>query len=206
MSKKHKTNVLALSGVMLAVTLLFNFIASLHLLRIDAVFFLLSGALVYFVTKRNGIRVGIAFYVAASLLSFVIVPDKAYIMLFIGVFGPCAIIQMIFFYAESKERIGQTLSAIFSILVFIILFFLFAFLIAYGGGFLVSLDLPALGTTIGMVVASAFGIISAIVAFIVNRNLSELIERRLGGSKRVNKADKTSQRIDLPKLYQESDE
>ena len=213
MSRKRNTSALALSGIMLAITLVLNIVASFHLFRLDVIFYVISGALVYFIAVRNGLRIGIFFYIAAAILSFVIVPDKAYIMFFIGVFGPCAIIQAAFFKAESNKKIGRFAAALLFDLVFIILFFIFAFVVAYAGGFLEHLGLSTAGTTFSMptAMAIAFGLFSAIVAYLVNRNLWELIEQRTGG--KANKTGEKSGRagspgphIDLPKLYNEDEE
>ena len=206
MSKKLNTNALALSGIMLAVTLILNYFASFHLFRMDVIFYLISGALIYYISLNIGLNIGIVFYVSSAILSFVIVPDKAYIMFYIGVFGPCAVIQAVFFRAESSERIGRTFSTMLTIVVFIILFYLFAFLIAYGGGFLTRFELPMEGTFIGMVIIIAFSVFSALVAYVVNRNLSDFINSRLN-SRKSTRGDKSSPgHIDLPKLYDESEE
>ena len=206
MSKKLNTNALALCGIMLAVTLFLNYVASFHLFRMDVIFYLISGALIYYISQNVGIKIGILLYVASAILSFVLVPDKAYVMFYIGVFGPCAIIQAVLFKAESNERIGRTFSVMLTIVVFIILFYLFAFLIAYGGGFLMHIELPMEGTFIGMVIIIAFSVFSALVAYVVNRNLSDFINKRLINRKSTKGAKSSPVHIDLPKLYNEEEE
>lgn len=206
MNKRRNTSALAICGVMLAVTLLLNYVASFHLFRMDVIFYLISGALVYFTAQNIGIKAGIVFYVAAAILSFVIVPDKAYVMFFIGVFGPSAIFQAALFKAESNERIGRTFAAMLTIVVFIILFYLFAFLIAYGGGFLVHFELPFEGTLLGTTAIIAFSVFSALVAYIVNRSLAEMINNRLNGRTTARGQKSSPGHIDLPKLYEENDE
>jgi uncharacterized membrane protein (DUF485 family) len=204
MKSRRHTYALALSGVMLAVTLILNYLASFHILRIDVLFYLLSGALVFFTARQIGLRMGIAFYAAAAVLSFAIVPDKVCVMLFIGVFGPCAVIQTAFARAETDGKIKRVPAAVLSVLIFIILFYVFAFLIAYGGGFLVHLALPMADTPVGSAIAIAFGAFSAIIAYVVNRNLTRLIERRLGRSGN-GKRKETAHHIDLPKLSEEEE-
>jgi uncharacterized membrane protein (DUF485 family) len=224
MSSRQHTYALALSGVMLAVTLILNYIASfLDIFRIDVVFYLLSGALVYFTSRRVGIGMGTAFYAAAAILSFAIVPDKICVMLFIGIFGPCAVIQAAFARTEKKGRIGRAVAAVLSIIIFIILFYVFAFVVAYGGGFLADMDLPLAGTDAGIAIAIGFGAFSAVIANIVNRNLTTLIERRLGETGQTQapgpgaahhakhatkreRANEAARHIDLPKLYHEEEE
>ncbi|GHU62484.1 hypothetical protein AGMMS49983_04010 [Clostridia bacterium] len=215
MSRRQNTYALALSGVMLAVTLVLNYLASFHLIRIDVLFYLISGALVFFTARRIGLRMGVAFCAAAAILSFAIVPDKVCVMLFVGVFGPCAVIQAAFANLEDSERIGHVPAAVLSVIIFIILFYVFAFLVAYGGGFLAHLGLPMSGTPAGSAIIFGFGVFSAMIAYVVNRNLTVLIERSLGKrgqtdtnlhkSRREHEKE-VAQHIDLPKLYHEGDE
>jgi hypothetical protein len=208
MNRRQNPRALALSGVMLAVTLLLNYLASLHLIRLDAIFYLLSGALVYVMTWRLGLRRGIAFYAATAILSFALVPDKVWLMLFLGVFGPCAVISAALARAEANERIRRVPAAILSILIFIIMFSVFAFFLVYGGGFIAYLGLPPGNSPAGPVLVVAFGVFSAIIAYVVNRGLTDLIERRLGrtGKTKRKRANETARHIDLPKLYREEEE
>ena len=170
-----RTNIVVVCAVLAAVVVALNFIASLHIVRLDAVFYLIGGALVYFAAKLYGSGQGAALYAAASLLSFLIVPDKLWLLMFICVFGPAAILQTVL-----EKRIGYRVSAALTIVVFVLLFYFFGFVIVYGGGFVPYISLPATGLPV-QIAALCFAAFSAVIACIVNRGLYSLLTDRLKG-------------------------
>ena len=190
MTKKNQT--LVVCAVLAGVVVVLNFVSSLHLIRLDAVFFLVSGALVYFAATRFGVRSGLMLFVAASLLSFVLVPDKVWLLFFIGVFGPAAILQ-----SYTDKRLNRFLSAAITIASFLGLFYLFGYIAFYESGFIPRINLPVALSIPGVVLIAGFAVLSSVVAVIVNRGLYELLKRRLGG--RLRNGDAKT-KIVLPKL------
>ena len=200
-----KNQTIAICAVLAAVIVGLNFLSSLHLIRLDAIFFLVSGALIYFVANRFGIRAGALLYIAASLLSFLIVPDKVWLLFFIGVFGPAALLQ-----SGLDKRLNRILSAVITIAAFLALFYLFGFVAFYESGFIPRLNLPANIAIPGVILILGFAVLSAVVAFFVNRGLCEFLKRRMRGvlgrdsSKSAPRDQNMS--IALPKLSQDDDE
>jgi len=115
-------------------------------------------------------------YAAASLLSFATAPDKVWLLFFIGVFGPAAIVL-----AASETRLGQKMSAAIAVAAFILLFYLFGVALAFGGGFIPRIGLPETGIP-ALYIALGFAVFSAVIACIVNRGLYAMLMRRVAGS------------------------
>lgn len=55
----------------------------------------LSGALVMIIVNEVNIKGGAAFYVAVTLLSFLIVPNKSILLMYAFVFGPYSVIKAV---------------------------------------------------------------------------------------------------------------
>ena len=183
MDKAKKTQVLTMCAILAAVVCALNFIASLHIIRLDLVFYLISGALVYFAVMRFGVGPGAALYAAASLLSLALVPDKVWLLFFISVFGPGAVIQAIL-----KKRMGSKLALLLTVVFLFILFYFAGWAVAYVGGFTVNvnialpIDLPDSVRIHGMMLAVGFAVFSAVVACVVNLGLYALLLQRLHGT------------------------
>ena len=164
---------MAVGAALAAVVVALNFIASLHIVRLDVVFYLAGAALVYFAANFFGVGQGAALYAVASLLSFAVVPDKVWLLFFVGVFGPVAIIQTVL-----EKRLGNRLSAVITVAAFVGLFYLFGIVVAYGGGFIRLIGLPETGIP-SIYLALGFAVFSAVIACIVNRGLCAMLTRRL---------------------------
>jgi len=205
MKTYKKTQVLAVCAVLAAVIVCLNFIASLHIIRLDAVFYLLSGALVYFAAQRFGLGPGGILYAAAALLSLVIVPDKIWLLFFICAFGPAAILQAFF-----EKRANRMISAIITAVSFTLLFCLFSGIVMLlDDGFFNRLGMPEQTVFSPQLIILVFAIFSAIIAYVVNRGFYMLMTRRLKGLFGVykphapeNDSEKNGQQggIILPKL------
>ena len=190
-SKRIQT--LVTCAVLAGIVVVLNFVSSLHLIRLDAVFFLISASLIYFAATRFGVGAGLTLFVAASLLSFVLVPDKVWLLFFIGVFGPAAILQ-----SYTDKRLNRFVSAAITIAGFIGLFYLFGYFAFYESGFIPRINIPVDLAIPSVVLIAGFAVLSAVVAVMVNRGLCELLKRRLGGTRRNNVDANT--KIVLPKL------
>ena len=176
MGPARKTRILTLCAVLVAVIAALNFLASLHLLRLDAVFYLIGGAFVFYPSMRFGAGPGAAVYAAAAALSFIIVPDKIWLMFFIGVFGPIAVIQ-----AFADKRAGGKVSAAVTIALCFVLFYLFSAFVITGDGVAQMMGLPGMLALPGAFLITGFAVVSAVIAFLVNRGLCAFLSRRLGG-------------------------
>ena len=189
-----KTQALAACGVLAAVCVALNFVASLHIVRLDLVFYLLSGALVFFAAARFWAGYGLALYAAASLLSLAVAPDKVWLLFFIGVFGPAAVLQSVF-----EKRFGRRASAVLAMAACAALFMVFGFVVAfvaYGGDPGLLIGLPGFDAVPGFLPLTGFAVFSAVIACIVNRGFAAMLSQRLKGGADAKKAGG----IIIPKL------
>lgn len=202
---------MATGAILIAVITVLNYIASLHLIRLDLVFYLIAGAGLYFAAMRYGIRFGAVCYIASAALSLILVPEKVWLLFFVGAFGPAAIIQAIFAKrsavtgathnknAESRAGRKRTnrMQTALTLVIFAALFYGFGLLIGAIGGFseafgglagdegrlsLFGQLLPEMTTSLFMVLMLVVAVISAFVSYAVNAGIYDLLRRRLDGA------------------------
>ena len=193
MSKRaERTQALAICAALTAVIVVLNFLSSLHLIRLDLIFFLVSGALVYLAAGNFRVAAGTIVFTAASLLSLLVVPDKVWLLFFIGIFGPMAILQ-----SYLDKRWSSLLSAVIVVAGFLGLFSLFGF-VAFNG------NISVLNIAPGIIPLLIFAAFSALIAFFVNKGLCEFVNRRARGIFRKDasgtESGETKTSIVLPKL------
>lgn len=99
MSNK-KTYQLALGGICLALTVIFMFGASI-VPGVELTIYALSSLFIAVVILESGVKSGIALYIAAILLGFLIVPDKVSILPYACVFGLYGIVK---YYIEKIRK------------------------------------------------------------------------------------------------------
>lgn len=203
-NKQNNTFNLAFSGICLALCVVLLILSSFPI-GIDKLLVLAAGFLVFLVTKNIGFKWGVLFYVAATLLSLLIVPAKIELMVFIIAFGPFSIIFSLLY---KTEKINKVVKAIIAIVLMTALISLTAFLFAEI--FVSGTDITVLGKEIKLalpVFVLGFGVFSGIICYIVYYPLSEIIMSRLGkrnkGEKKKNNDNPT---IIVPKLYEEDED
>jgi hypothetical protein len=92
--KKNKTFKIALGGICLALTIIFMFAGSI-VPGVELTLFALSSFFTAIMIIETGLSGGVIFYLAASILGFIIAPDKLAIVPYIGLFGYYGIVKFL---------------------------------------------------------------------------------------------------------------
>ncbi|MDR0852820.1 MAG: hypothetical protein LBN34_00420 [Clostridiales Family XIII bacterium] len=208
MRDRSVTTGIALSGVCLALVVVLNYVAGLHLLGVDAVLSLLAGAFVYLIVLQVGMGGGVLFFAASVLLSLLLVPDKQSLLLYIGVFGIYALILGVL---NRRLRDRKILIVVLSTVIVVVLSVVQ--LLLFSAAFLGGLKI-ADGMGYAFVVAVLFAVISGIVCEPIYDGFAGVVTDRFlrkggGSAGRGTSAsdgkDEAAQKIVLPKLYDEGE-
>ena len=90
----HRTYEIALTGIMLTLSMLVLFFASFTP-GIELSLLALSGLLIMIVIHETSLKMGVLFFIASLILSFIIIPNKAILILYFFIFGPYTLIKSV---------------------------------------------------------------------------------------------------------------
>lgn len=117
MSKK-----IAYTGILLALNIILLLLS--NIIPINTVFFMgLASFLISIVIMEYGFKLGILFYIASSVLSFLVLPNKAQWLIYIFTFGIYGLIK----YLVEKDRpfyIDILLKLVYANLIILSLYFM----------------------------------------------------------------------------------
>lgn len=117
MSKK-----IAYTGILLALNIILLLLS--NIIPINTVFFMgLASFLISIVIMEYGFKLGILFYIASSVLSFLVLPNKAQWLIYIFTFGIYGLIK----YLVEKDRpfyIDLLLKLVYANLIILSLYFM----------------------------------------------------------------------------------
>lgn len=115
--RNPKVRKIAVSGIYLALTEIFLIGASIAP-GVEMTLFAVASAAAAFVIIETGIRNGLVFFAAASLLGFAVVPNKAAILPYVMFFG---IYPAVKFFAEKLKTSPAQLAVKFGFFVLVLL-------------------------------------------------------------------------------------
>ena len=106
MNRQNKTYNIALTGIMMALSLVLLYIGSV-LPAIESTFYIFSGVATGIVVTKAGFKNGFMLYLGVTLLGLLIVPDKSSVVLFGFLFGLYGLVK---FLIEKRQGKFQQLS------------------------------------------------------------------------------------------------
>ena len=194
---------LAFSGICLALCVVLLLFSSFSI-GIDKLLALVAGFFVFLIAEALGVKWGILFYVAATLLSLLIVPAKIELMVFIIGFGPFAIIHSLLY---KIKKMHNAVRFIISTVVIVVLFFIVALLFkeVFTVNTVISIGGKVLENSY-YAFALGFGVFSGIICCLVYNSLSKIFLSRIRSEKKTKKEEKNMPSIVLPKLYNNNEE
>ena len=153
---------LALSGVYLALTLVF-IMAGSFMPGIEMTLLAAATAVGTFVIIETGVKNGILFFAAASILGFIIVPNKLAMIPYIMFFGLYPAVK---YFAEKLEKAAAQLTVKFAYFITVLLIAYFMLFDVFFG----SLDLPEWMPVFAVIPAALilFVILDAALTAIIN--------------------------------------
>lgn len=167
-----KTYEIALSGVFLALSVVFLFFASI-VPGIELTILALSGVLIMIFVNEVNIKGGVLLYVASLLLSFLIVPNKSILLMYGFIFGPYSIIKA----AIERYVNSRVLQYVLKILMFNLL--LGAGFLIFKAAFFTGVNLPDFAWYILLAGAQAMLILYDFILTYVVRFYEQIIPKRI---------------------------
>ena len=107
---RNKVFKIAFGGILLALFSIFMYFESISPV-LNRTMLVLSTLFVMLAVIELGVKLGMTFYIAASLLGFLILPDKTGIIMFVLFFGPYAIVK---YFAEKINGRFKSLAVKFA--------------------------------------------------------------------------------------------
>ena len=174
--KGRRTYEIALTGVMLALSVVVLFFASI-VPGIELSVLALSGMIVLIIVSETSIKRGILFFAASVILSFIIIPNKSILLIYGFIFGPYSI-----FKSFVDIKIKKRFPAFVIKLLFFNIFLAAGFLI-FRWAFFAGVELPDLGWYLILAGAQIMLVLYDVILTMVMRVYDRVIPEKLKGKR-----------------------